>query len=142
MKLTPRGVEVKAVAELLESGDYDSPEALAKAVIKKVAELLGDREMYAWFYRQSPEGFALGWGPFTSENNAKGFAAKYVDMLDGTHAVFPLNSPNELTRGVEGQTIPSFFCTTCNHQLISHEHPKIQPKCAVRGCKCRKKTTE
>ena len=142
MKLTPRGNEVKAVVSLLESDEFETPEAMAKAIIKEIADLLSQRDFYAWVYRESPDAFYLPWGPFTSESEAKKFAAKYVMAMKGQHMILKLYSTAELTEQMGKHKLPDYFCTSCNHQLISHEHPKIQPKCAVRGCKCRKATSD
>lgn len=141
MRLSPRGPEVKAIVELLESDDFDSAEALAKAVIKRVGELLSDRDMYAWVYGMG-DGFNLAWGPFSSDSEAKKFAGQYADMLKGLHMILPLGSPTALTERATANKVPSHFCTTCPHSLISHEHPKKNGRCAVRGCKCKKATTE
>lgn len=142
MRVTPRGTEVKAIAELLDSGDFDSAEAMAKAVIKRVAELLSERDMYAWVYRESPEAFYLPFGPFTSDSEARKFAGKYVGMLKGQHMILPLYSTAGLTERMNAYKIPSAFCVTCNHSHISHQHPNKNGRCAVRGCKCRKDATE
>jgi len=141
MRITPRGPEVKAIVDLLESTEYESAEALAKAIIKRTGDLLAERDWYGWFYQETPEAFILSWGPFSSDSEARRFAAKYVGMLKGRHMILPLHSTTGLVNRMASYKIPSQFCSDCNHSLISHEHPKIQPKCAVRRCKCRKATT-
>jgi hypothetical protein len=138
MRLTPRGTEVKAVVELLESEEFDSAEALAKAILKRTAELLAERDFYAWVYRETPDAFYISHGPFTSETEAKRFAGKYVGSLKGQHMILPLFSTAQFVDRLASHKLPNYHCADCNHQLISHEHPKIQPKCAVRGCRCRK----
>jgi hypothetical protein len=141
MRITPRADEVKAVVAIMESDEYESADLMAKAIIKQVAESFAERTFYAWVYRESPDAFYLPFGPFTSDNEAKKFAGKYVDMLAGQHMILSLHSTKELTDRMATHVIPTHHCQSCNHQLISHEHPKIQPKCAVRGCKCRKATS-
>lgn len=140
MRLTPRGPEVKAIVELLESDDFDSAEALAKAVIKRTAELFEHRDWYAWVYRENPDAFYLPFGIFPSDSEAKKFAGKYVEMLVGEHMILRLHSTGLLVEEMAKHKRPSTACSTCHHQLLSHEHPKIQPKCAVRGCRCRRAT--
>lgn len=142
MKVTPRATEVKAIVELLESTEFDSDTALAKAILKRTGELFAEREWHAWVYRESPDALYLTWGPFSSDNEAKRFAGKYVDMLKGQHMILPMSSTAELTARMATYKVPSHYCTTCTHSLISHEHPKKTPKCAVRGCKCKRSTTE
>lgn len=139
MRLTPRANEVKAVVELLESEDFDSADALAKAIIKRVADVFAYRDWHAWVWRENPEAFYLSWGPFPSETEAKRTSARVG--LKGQHMILPLYSTAALVDRLAADAIPSQFCSTCNHSLIGHEHPKIQPKCAVKGCSCRRATS-
>jgi hypothetical protein len=142
MRLTPRGNEVKAVVELLESDDFDSGSALAKAIIKRVAEMFAERDWSAWVWRENGDEpyFQLAWGPFSSETEAKRMSVRVG--LKGQHMILPLYSTAALMDRLSAETIPSQFCSSCSHSLISHEHPKIQPKCAVKGCSCKRKATE
>lgn len=144
MRLTPRGAEVKAIVELLESEQFDSADALAKAILKRIGELFSERDFYAWVYRETPDAWYLPYGPFTSESEAKKFAGKYVDSLKGQHMILPLFSTQALVDRLAEHKLPNLFCTnpTCTHQLLSHEHPKKNGRCAVRGCSCKKATTE
>lgn len=142
MRLTPRGDEVKAIVALLESDGFDSAEALAKAVIKELAERLSDRNWYAWVYRETGDASYLSYGPFTSESEAMKFAGKYVGMLKGQHMILPLYSTNGLVNQLAEYKVKSLFCLECDHSLVSHEHPKKNGKCAVRGCKCKRKVEE
>lgn len=141
MRITPRGNEVKAVVSLMESDEYDTADAMAKAIIKRVAELFAEREWHAWVYRESPDAFYIPFGPFTSDTEAKRFAGRWVDALKGQHMILPLHSTAALTAQMAAYKSPSHYCAECNHSLVSHQHPKIQPKCAVKGCKCKRSTT-
>jgi hypothetical protein len=142
VRLTPRGTEVKAVVALLESDQFDSADALAKAIIKEVADHFSHRDWYAWVYRENPEAFYLPFGIFSSDIEAKKFAGRYVSMLKGEHMILHLHSSADLDARMATHKIPSKFCQNCNHSLVVHEHPKIQPKCAVRGCNCRRAIPE
>lgn len=142
MKLTPRGAEVKAVVELLESDEFESANALAKAILKHVADMLSDRDFYAWVYRETPDAFYIPFGPFTSESEAKKFAGKYVDALKGQHMILPLYSTNEFVNRLASHKLPNYHCTSCTHTLTAHEHPRKNGKCVVRGCSCKKATAE
>ena len=142
MRVTPRGTEVKAIVELLESGDFDSADALAKAVIKRTAELFAERDWYAWVYRESPDAFYIPHGPFSSDAEAKKFAGKYVEMLIGEHMILPLYSTAGLVERLSQYKVPSKFCANCTHSHVSHEHPRKNGRCAVRGCKCKKDVAE
>lgn len=142
MRLTPRGAEVKAIVNVLESDEFDSAEALAKAIIKTTADFLSDRDWYVWVYRESPEAPYLSYGPFTSDTEAMKYAGKHVGMLKGQHMILPVYSTNALTEALASYRIKSVFCQACAHSLVSHEHPKKNGKCAVRGCKCKRKVEE
>lgn len=135
MRITPRGNEIKAVVDLLEDDSYDSAQSLAKAIIKRVAEVFAERDWHAWVWRESPDAFQLAWGPYSSENEAKRASARVG--LAGQFMVLPLYSTAALVDRLSADVIPSYFCEACNHQVLSHQHPKIQPKCAVRGCECK-----
>lgn len=137
MRVTPRAAEVKAIVELLESSDFDSADDLAKAILKRTADLFAERDWYAWVWRENPGSFLqLAWGPYSSENEAKKASARVG--LRGQFMTLPLYSTAALTNRLASDHPPSQLCKGCNHQHVSHQHPKIQPKCAVRGCKCRK----
>ena len=137
MRVTPRGPEVKAIVELLESDDYDSADALAKAILKRTGELFAEREWYAWVWKESGSDMQLAWGPVSSESEARKLSSK-VGLI-GQHMFLPLYSTAALlARLAEKPTSP--FCSTCNHPHHCHEHPKFGGKCAARGCKCQHDT--
>ena len=73
MQLTPRKAEVTEVVALLESQEFDTAEALAKAIIKTVADQVERREWYAmaWRDKEDGTGLSLAWGPITSEAQVK-----------------------------------------------------------------------
>ncbi|ONI83467.1 hypothetical protein ALI22I_33740 [Saccharothrix sp. ALI-22-I] len=136
MKITPRKNEVAAVVQLLESDGYDSAEALAKDVIKRVAELFADREFYAFVHRFGPGQLQIAWGPFTSDAEVVKFANKA--KLGGEAMSLKLCSTGAfLARLGKNQIAPSERCATCNHPHGAHEHPTFGGRCAVRGCACK-----
>ncbi|WNV90279.1 hypothetical protein [Umezawaea sp. Da 62-37] len=138
MKITPRKDEVAAVAQLLESDGYDSAEALAKDVIKRVAEVLADREFYAWVHRFGPGQLQIAWGPFTSDAEVVKFAKKAA--LGGESMSLKLCSTGAfLTRLDKNRAVPSTKCAdpACGHPHGAHEHPKFGGRCAIRGCGCK-----
>ncbi|WP_367135853.1 hypothetical protein [Saccharothrix sp. HUAS TT1] len=136
MKITPRKDEVAAVVQLLESDGYDSAEALAKDVIKRVAELFGDREFYAWVHRFGPGQLQLAWGPLTSDSEVLKLAKKA--SLGGESMSLKLYSTNGLlARIAEGNIAPTEHCTDCGHPHGAHEHPKFGGRCAIRRCTCK-----
>ncbi|XVV02792.1 hypothetical protein ACQPW3_36420 [Actinosynnema sp. CA-248983] len=138
MRITPRKDEVAAVVELLESDGYNSADALAKDVIKKVAELFADREFYAWVHRFGPGQLQLAWGPFTSDAEVVKFAKKAA--LGGESMSLKLCSTGAfLERLGKNKTAPSERCANpaCGHIHGAHEHPKFGGRCAIRGCTCK-----
>ncbi|WP_394615916.1 hypothetical protein JNUCC0626_40335 [Lentzea sp. JNUCC 0626] len=139
MRITPRKDEISAVAELLESDAYDSAEALAKAVIKRVAEVLADREFYAGVHRFGPGQLQLAWGPFTSDAEVVKFAK--TAALGGEWMSLKLCSTGAfLARREKTLAQPSTHCSTCRHPHGAHEHPKFGGRCAARGCTCKQDT--
>lgn len=138
MRLTPRANEVKAVAAVLEDASHESAEALAKAVIKTVADLLEEREFYAlaWRDKAGPDALSLAWGIFPSENEA----AKFLGKLDigGMGRPIKLYSAAEMTARIDAPDDPAGrrLCSTCEHPHGTHMHEKRLGKCQVSGCGC------
>lgn len=128
------------MVELLESDGYDTAEALAKDVIKKVAELFAERDWYAYAYRLGgTNGITVLWGPFSSHNECKKFADRLE--LRGEDGIFQLGSTAEQLRLVaEGeagvQNPATAICLNCGHPGGPHLHEKRIGKCQLNGCRC------
>jgi hypothetical protein len=138
VRLTPRRDEVKAVVELLESDGYDSADALAKDVIKRVADLFAEREWWAYAFRFGPGSQVLSWGPLSSETEVKRFAEKMG--VGGEHlAVRLFSTTAALTRAEENQTSvgkDAALCPNCGHPNGTHMHERRVGICQLNGCKC------
>ncbi|MCG8926619.1 hypothetical protein [Lentzea sp. CC55] len=135
MRITPRKHEVAAIVEVLEDGSHDSAEALAKAVIKRVGEVLADREFYAWVHRFGPGELQLAWGPFTSDNEVVKFATQA--KLGGESMSLRLCSTGAMTERVKkNKGVPVASCDQCFHLMSAHELPRYGGKCLARGCAC------
>lgn len=135
MRVTPRKDEVAAIAQLLESPDYDSADALARDVIKRVAELFAEREWYALAWRLGPGSPVLSWGPLSSDSEAEKFGSKL--SVGGEGISVKLHSTAAMLQRFEDSDIaPSTLCGNCKHPHGTHRHEKRLGKCQVRGCKC------
>jgi hypothetical protein len=125
-----RGAERDAVMALLET-EHESVEALADALIKTVAAMLGERETYG--VGLTP----VAWGPFYDEASAKKCA---VSVGGG---VAKLYSPEDLYRKVTAKPI-DYQCE-CGHPWVAHSAMRYKhyrskawsmPGCVVKGCEC------
>lgn len=137
MRVTPRKDEVKAVVALLEDDGYETADALAKDIIKKVGELFAKRDWYAWVWRENPEAFQLAFGPVSSESEANKLMKKVGAGLKGQHMVLHLYSTTALLEA-HGSLPTSVFCAECDHPQHCHETPRYSPRCWVKGCYCKK----
>jgi hypothetical protein len=141
VRITPRKAEVAEVVKLLEDPGYTSADALAKDVMKLVADLFAEREWFAYAWRTGSGAPVLAWGPFTSDNEARKFADKAA--LGGEHISVKLySSASMLDRIAEQGKGKSKHCTTCTHPLGAHEHPANGNRCAVGRCACSNPTTD
>lgn len=138
MKLTPRKDEVKAIVELLEDDGFESADALAKEIIKRVGVLLEDRELVAWVHRFGPEApYQLAWGPFSSRSEAERLAKK--TGVGGENMILPMGSVSAIEERLKEKPAGTALCT-CGHSEVVHQHPGFRGRCVgARGtCKCKK----
>jgi hypothetical protein len=90
MKFLPKKEEVAVVTAILASDEYDSPEQMARAVVKSVALELAKRETFAVAHRDAPYSF---YWPFFYEGDARRFHSS-LGALSGTKAyLLPMRSP-------------------------------------------------
>ncbi|OKI45088.1 hypothetical protein [Micromonospora sp. CB01531] len=139
MRITPRKEEVAAVVAVLESDQYDSAQAMAKAVIKEVAELLDMRDWVALTHRFGDNGqLGLNWGPFGSAIEAQRLADKLA--LGGRFSVVRLGSPGLLVANLLGAKRPTKdFCANpaCLHAAWTHSAlGNSRGKCVLESCPC------
>lgn len=136
--MIPRRNEVTAVTDLLQSESFDSPEAMAKAIVKAVADELGKRKTFgvAAGFEERP---LLAYGPFYSEADAKRYATRLAASGLDTR-VAGLLGPDAYVMDAE-PTKKSNKCA-CGH--LAHMHGvwrkgTLDPGpggCAWKGCRC------
>lgn len=95
--MAPKPTHVKRVAELLQDGDFETPEDMAKAVINLVDELRKNDKTYM-LVSQLGDCIYLGVGPFATHNQAvKAMERGHVPIADfGKHAIVPTRTPEHV----------------------------------------------
>jgi hypothetical protein len=140
VKLTPRGPEVEAVVRLLDSDGYASAEALAKDIIKTVADELDMRDWYALTHRWQDSQRGINWGPFASPIDALR-AAEYVG--GGQFGAVKLFSPGVLVANAKGRKNTAGYCRDdqCGHAPFLHLMAGAgRGACGLSTCGCRRFT--
>jgi hypothetical protein len=119
VKLTPRKPEIDAVVALLEADGYPSAEALAKDIIKTVADELDMRDWYALTHRWGDGQRGINWGPFASAIEALR-AAEYIG--EGQFGAVKLYSPGVLVANAKGRKNTAGYCRheQCGHAPFLH----------------------
>lgn len=138
MRLTPRADEVEQVVAILESGEYEGPQAMAKALIKEVAEILAMRDWWALAHSWDDGASGMNFGPFASEADAKGLAAKLA--CGGTAVNVKLHSAGQIVAQVDSKKGAKDFCQDprCGHAGWSHlMDGTTRGRCALDACSCR-----
>jgi hypothetical protein len=135
VRLTPRSEEVAEVVALLERDDYPTAEALAKDIIKQVAEFFWFR---TWYVLVLP---GVAFGPFASDAEAVTFGRKYKGIIVpvdpsqwGVRPVYGLGgTAEERVGGGFG------YCATdgCGHAAWAHKMvSSSRGACGLSGCGC------
>ena len=137
MRLTPRGEEVAEVVALLENGDYDSAEALAKDIIKLVSDFLWFRAWYVLVIR----GRATAFGPFASEAEAASFGQKFQGIIvPASPAEWGVATVHGLGGTAEERAGGGFgYCASegCGHPAYAHSMAGTsRGKCVLGKCDC------
>lgn len=130
MRITPRREEVKTVVEILESDQYDSADAMAKALIKTVADALWMRDWYVLGSKfRTEDNFWLPYGPFSSESEAASVYKKTA--IGGIAKTVKIYSPGRLIAMVEGKKGWSGYCAECGCDPAMHlQEGSARGKCA------------
>ncbi|GGN40244.1 hypothetical protein FHR83_007079 [Actinoplanes campanulatus] len=140
MRFTPRAEEVKRVVGILESGDYDTPEQMAKALLKDMADLMAMRDWVALSHRFSKGQLGLNWGPFASVIDATSTGEK-LGGLGGEFSVVTLNSTGRLLGNVSSRKGAKDFCQhpDCGHAGWAHlMDGSARGRCGLEVCPCDK----
>lgn len=135
--IRPRADEVRQVVDLLESDEFDSPDAMAKELIKLCAGLLAERETYA-----VGEG-GIAWGFWHDARSAQ----KAAEQIGGQVAKVYPSGPLERRLAAFEVDSRRGFCPRCNHPWLAHidrayregnrkTGPMREPGCCAAGCTC------
>ncbi|UFD97995.1 hypothetical protein PQC18_gp57 [Streptomyces phage Pablito] len=139
MRLTPRAHEIQRVVDLLEDPTFESPEQMAKAVIKEVAELVQMRDLFAMVHIWADGSKGLNFGPFGSTAECEAFAKKM--SFGGTGRVVPLTSSGIALANAEGKDNYPGYCyqAGCGHAPWTHAvDGASRGKCHLETCGCTK----
>jgi hypothetical protein len=137
-RINPRESEVAAVVYLMESGDYETPEALAKAIIATVAGELSHRTTQGVAAGFPGEPASLAAGPFYHKDDVQKFIEKAQEC--GLWArTARLSSPDCI---LDSDALEAGFCE-CDHRKEQHV-VKVQKgtagppqECGIAECDCR-----
>lgn len=139
MRLTPRSEEVKAVVAILESDEFDSAQAMAKTLIKEVAEILSMRDWWALAHRfKGDTSGGINWGPYASPAEAQKAAEKYIGA--GEFKAVKVYSAGQVEAKAEGKKWKG-YCEVagCHHAKFLHmADGSSRGKCGLSLCKCEK----
>lgn len=135
MRLTPRSEEVKAVRAILESDGFPTADAMAKALIKEVADILSMREWFAAAVEFPTGERTPAFGLFSSSIDAIAVMKKVG--LSGEVKLAKLYSAGQLLANVEGRPGWPGFCQTCGHAPFWHAAKgAARGKCVPDDCTC------
>ena len=119
--LAPRKAEIVALVGLLER-DWDTPEALASALLKHSFELIQARDL--WGLAVDHAGLRIVYGPYATEGDverahkALGVGVGHVGRLYAA-----AGTARQDTEPLLG------LCVTCRHPKGTHDHPKSMGYC-------------
>lgn len=120
--IRPRKEEVARIAELLDSGEYDTATSMAEAIIKEVFALLQRRKTWALVTRDPGLPTAI-YGPFASHTDAAKFATQ--TQISATQMAYPVLPPSPtLERASSGPSLgrEAALCDRCGHSRGLHDH--------------------
>jgi hypothetical protein len=116
VSLTPRIKEVSAIVAVLEREDHETPQALAKEILKLCAELLAQRESIVVGIGLQSDDLYIPHGPFWSLGDAKRVikAASERGFKSDLRNVWPSDDavPERVTERVT--------CADCGHVKSMH----------------------
>jgi hypothetical protein len=130
--------QVKRIVDILNSEDYDSPEQMARAILKEASSIIGETDSWGAITRipvnnQFP--FEV-WGPFPDKTQAK----KLTTVFEGAVAFIKMRgtiSLDDRERLVAPKSNDK-SCETCDHPQFAHLNgTKTMDGCRVPGCTCK-----
>lgn len=131
--MIPRKNEVAVVVEILSSDEFDSPEDMAKAIIKGLSAELGLRQSYVVVHDSTRV-----WGPFYVKRDAEKFGG-LMAAAGGSWAMAPMLGTSLPQQGVVDSSNP--LCS-CGHVRLVHgswTKGSLIPgpgRCNWKGCDC------
>jgi hypothetical protein len=134
MYLTPRKTEIDGVLEILRSEDYESDITMAFALIKRVAQLLSERDSYgvhAYFEGEESGGLAIG--AFYDRRDAQ----KCLQDLREAGMKARIARLSGIGSVKAAEALGGVFCE-CTHRKELHpkaDRCKVLPTCSCRGFK-------
>ncbi|MGW1040005.1 hypothetical protein [Streptomyces sp. NPDC002547] len=138
MRITPRSHEIQKIIELLEDPTFDSAEAMAKAVIKEVGDMLQMRDLFVLVHTWHNGGKGLNYGPFGSVAEGEAWAKKVA--IGGHGRIVPLTASGITLANVEGRPDgwPGYcYDPQCGHPPYTHSSSgTARGKCQLTTCKC------
>lgn len=136
MLITPRAEEVQLVVDTLESGEFDSPQQMAKALLKQVADILSYRDWFALTHRFGAGQLGLNWAPFSSQSEALKAADKIA--IGGLFSTVKLYSSGVLLANATSSKRKG-WCQVdgCGHADWLHlQDRSTRSKCGLETCPC------
>lgn len=118
--------ETERLVELLDAGEYESPDELAKALYAECVQMYLSHPMWG----VSVPGYGAV-GPFETKARAKSWAKAYWHLPD-TH----VRSLHPFATAVPAEDTPvTQYCDTCTHPKFAHFPSK--GGCLVDNCDCK-----
>lgn len=134
MNITPRAEEIAEVVAILESGDYDGPEAMAADLIKAVADLLWFR---TWWVLGARGKHVANFGPFASRAEAARWGNQMAGMaVPAEWGVAQVHGMGRIATNAKGGREGGGFgcCVTCGCPPYAHAMDKsTRGKCVICG---------
>ncbi|AXQ61115.1 hypothetical protein SEA_HANK144_62 [Streptomyces phage Hank144] len=137
MRITPRTHEIQRVVDILEDPTFDSPDQLAKAVIKEVADIIQMRDLVVLVHTWADGSKGMNMGPFGNLAEAEAFAKKM--SFGGTGRPVPIVSSGVLLANHDGKTSWPGYCwnPACGHAPWTHAlDGASRGECREPKCEC------
>lgn len=132
LTLRPRASEVQAVVTLLESGDYETSQDLARAILGTVAGELAKRDTYGVAFGLKTDDLRIPTGPYYDLRDAKS-AQKRFEECGLASFTAPLRSPVPPMRDDSVKTL----CSVCGHADPLHDSRGCWVYVNRARCECR-----
>ncbi|MEU9057870.1 hypothetical protein AB0D13_02955 [Streptomyces sp. NPDC048430] len=139
MRITPRKHEYQAVVDILVDPTFESPDQMAKALLKEMGAILQMRDLWVLTHRWADGSKGLNYGPFGSTAEAEAFAKKM--SFGGTGRVIPLTSSGIALANHDGKAGWPGYCYNprCGHPPFMHSSVGAsRGQCHLDGCACDK----